>query len=113
MNATMAFVIAVVHQSHLALEIVDVVLQILSWLHSNREDMVVSLELSPRSKLIVEGVSYIIKTPKRVFWEQVEPMVGDALEAKREHSKEEQVIVGVDIHLVLKLSDMKGSVVPE
>ena len=74
--------------------------------------MVVSLELSLKSKLIVV-VSYIIKTPKRVFWEQVEPMVGDALEAKREHSKEEQVIVGVDIHLVLKLSDMKGSVVPE
>jgi len=50
--------IAVVHQSHLALELVDVALQALPWFHSDREEMVVvPLKLSLRSELIAEGVS--------------------------------------------------------
>ena len=74
----------------------------------------VFLELSPTSKLIVKGVNYIIKTPKRVLREQVEPMVGGALEARRGRSTEEKVIVGVDNHLVLEQLDMKNVlVVPE
>ena len=57
--------IAVVYQSHLALKIVDIVFQALPWFHPNHEEMVdVPLELSPRSELIVEGVNYIIETPK-------------------------------------------------
>ena len=61
--------IAVIHRTHLAQEIVDVALQALLWFHSDREEMVVPLKLSPRSKLIVEGVSYIIETLKRVLRE--------------------------------------------
>ena len=62
--------IAVVHQSHQALKIVDVTLQALPWLNSDREEMVVvPLKISPRSELIIEGVSYIIESLKRVLRE--------------------------------------------
>jgi len=60
--------IAIVYQSHLAMKIIDVVLQALPWFHPNLEEMiVVPLELSLKSELIVECVSYIIETPKRVL----------------------------------------------
>jgi len=60
--------ITVVYQSHLALKIVNIVLQALLWFHLNCEEMVVSpLKLSPRSKLIVESVSYIIETLKEIL----------------------------------------------
>ena len=59
--------IVVVPQSHLALEIVDAALQALPWFHSDREDIVVPLELSPRSELIIEDISYIIEILKGVL----------------------------------------------
>jgi len=60
--------IAVVYQSHLAMKIIDVVLQALPWFHPNLEEIIiVPLELSPKSELIVEGVDYIFETPKRVL----------------------------------------------
>ena len=62
--------IVVVHRSHLLMEIVDVALKALLWFHSDREEMVaVFLELFLRSELIVENVSYIIETLKRVLRE--------------------------------------------
>ena len=62
--------IAVVYQSHLGLEIVDIVLRALPWFHPNREQMViVPLDLSSRSELFVDGVGYIIKTPKKFLSE--------------------------------------------
>ena len=62
--------IAVVYQSHLALKLVKVVLHALPWFHPNHKELVVvPLEHSPRHELIIEGVSYIFKTSKRVLWE--------------------------------------------
>ena len=52
----------VVYRGHLALEVVDVVLQALPGRHLNREEMViVPLKFSPRSKLVVEYVSHVMK----------------------------------------------------
>jgi len=61
--------IVVVPQRHLALEIVDVALQALPWFHSDREDIVIPLELSPRSELIIEAFNYIIEILKGVLRE--------------------------------------------
>ena len=60
--------ITVIHQSHLAQKIVDITLHALLWFHSDREEMVVILlELSLRTELIVENVNYIIETLKLVL----------------------------------------------
>jgi len=58
----------VVYQGHLALEVVDVVLQALPGLHLNREEMVtVPLKFSPRSKLVVECVGHVMKLLSKFF----------------------------------------------
>ena len=60
--------IAIIHQRHLALEVTDVVLQILPWLHPHCEEMVtISLELSSRSELVVKDVSYTFKVSEGVL----------------------------------------------
>jgi len=54
----------------MALEIVDIALQALPRLHSDREEMVtVPLELFPRCELVIEGISYIVDILKRVLRE--------------------------------------------
>ena len=47
---------------HLALKIIDVVLQTIPEFHLNREEMVVvPLEFLPRSKLVVEFTGHVVK----------------------------------------------------
>ena len=72
MNAASSYVfITIVYQSHLILKIVDLTLQALPWFHPNYEEMVATpLELSLRSELIVEGVSYIIELRSEFFWSE-------------------------------------------
>ena len=60
--------IAVVHQDHLALEVINVAFQSIPSFHLDREEVVdVSLEFPPRIKVVVERVDYFMKVSKRVL----------------------------------------------
>ena len=48
-----------------------------------------------------------MKIPEQIPRERIELVVGDPLEARWKCSTEEEVIVGVDCHLVLVLAEMK------
>ena len=57
--------ITVAYLGHLALEVVDAVLQILPGFHLDRKEMVViPLKFPPRSKPIVECIGHIMKIPE-------------------------------------------------
>jgi len=92
----------------LTLEVVNVILQTLPSFHLDCEEMiVVPLEFSPRSKLIVKHIGSFMKIPERIPQERIKSVVGDPLEAGWECSTEKEVVVGVDRHLVLVLAEMK------
>ena len=55
-------VIALIHQVHLALEIIDIVFEVFSELHLNHEEMIdVLLELSSRSILVIESLLHLFE----------------------------------------------------
>ena len=64
------------------------------------------LELSPGSKLVVKGVSYIFKASEGVIREGIEPIISGSLEAGRECQTEKELIVSIEGHLVLELVEM-------
>ena len=54
--------VRVVYQGHLTLKVVDIILQALFGFHLGRKDMVVvPPKLPPKSKLVVECVSHVMK----------------------------------------------------
>jgi len=58
---------AVIYQSHLALDITDIVLEALPRLHLDGEEViVVLLEFVMGSKLIIEGLPHLLEVSKRV-----------------------------------------------
>ena len=100
--------VVVVYQGHLTLKVVNIVFQTLPTFHLDYEKViVVPLEFSLRSKLVVKCISYFMKIPERIPREGIKSVVGDFLEAEWECSAEKEVIVGVNCHLVLILAKMK------
>ena len=98
-------VIVVIHKGHLALEITDIVLEALSGLHFDCEEMiVVPLKFPPGGELVKECICDVMKAPKRVYWERIEIVIGDPFEIGRECLAEEEVVVIVNRHLVLELA---------
>ena len=74
--------IAIVHEIHLALKVINIALQTLSNFHLDCEEVVVvPLEFSSRNKLIVECVGYFMKVSGRFPQERVKLVVGDFLDA--------------------------------
>ena len=74
--------IAIVHQIHLALKVINVALQTLPSFHIDCEEVVVvPLEFSSRNKLIVECVGYFMKVSGIFPQERVKLVVGDFLDA--------------------------------
>ena len=72
--------VAVIYQSHLTLEITDVVLKALLGLHLDGEEVItVLLEFMSGYKLIREGFPHLLEVSKRVARKRVEPVVGDPL----------------------------------
>ena len=68
--------------SHLTLKIVNIVLQSLSSFHLDCEEVVVvPLEFSPRSKVVVKRIGYFMKILEQIPRERIKPVVGDTLEA--------------------------------
>ena len=58
-------IIAVIHQGHLALEIIDVVFETLPGIHLDREEVIdIFLQLSSGSILVEEGLLHLFKTLK-------------------------------------------------
>ena len=99
--------VAVAHQDHLALEVINIALQSLPSFYLDREEVVdVPPKFPPRSILVVECASYFMKISERALWERVKPAVSDSPEAGRECSTEKEIIVNVDRHLVLVLAEM-------
>ena len=70
------------------------------------EVAVIPLKFSPRSKLVVKRIGYFMKILERIPQERIKPVVGDPLEAGCGCSAEE-VIMGIDCHLILALAEMK------
>ena len=61
--------IAIVYQHLLALKGANAVFKALPWFHFHHKEMItILLELSPGSKLVVEGVSYIFEALEEVIW---------------------------------------------
>ena len=85
----------------------NVALQTLLSFHLYCEEVIdVPLNFPPRSKLIVECVSYLMEVLERVPRERVKPVVGNSLEVGRERSTEKEIIMSIDRHLVLVLTEM-------
>ena len=83
-------VIADIHQSYLALEIADILLEALLRLHfDDKEVVVILLELPSGSVLVIKGQLHLLEALERVSWECVEPVVGNAFETGREHATQE------------------------
>jgi len=58
-------IIAVIHQGHLALEIIDIMFEVLSGLHLNRDEViVVLLKLPSGSILVIESLLHLFEGPK-------------------------------------------------
>ena len=56
-------IIAVIHQHHLALEITDVMFEVLSGLHLDREEVIpILLKLPLESVLVIEGILHLFET---------------------------------------------------
>ena len=53
--------VTIVYHDHLTLKVVDVVLQTLHGFHLDCEEVIVSLEFSSRSKLVIECVGHVMK----------------------------------------------------
>ena len=100
-------VIAVIHQGHLALEITDIVLKILPRLHPDSEEVIaVFLQLRPRSVLVVKDLLHLSEESERLPQERVEPFIGSAFETEGEHTTQEEVVMRVNHHLILVLSEV-------
>ena len=85
----------------MALEVVDVVLQTLAGFHLDCDEVVVvPLEFLPRNRLVEECIGYVRKFWKE-FLRRVKPVVGNSLEARRECSAKEKIIVSIDHHFIL------------
>ena len=77
-------VATVINHGHLALKIIDVALEGLSWLHLDCEEVVVvPLALLPRGVLVEEDVANLLKDSERPQWEGIKPVQGRALETER------------------------------
>ena len=61
---------------------------------------------------MVEGLLHLLEAPKRLSRECVEPVVGSTFETRSEHTTMEQVVVRVDSHLVLVLTEALDGSVP-
>ena len=70
--------VAFIYQSHLALEITDVMLDALLELHLDGEKVIVVLfEFASGCELIVEGLPHLLEVSKRVAQKRVESVGGD------------------------------------
>jgi len=80
-------IIVVIYQSHLDLEITDILLEALPMLHFEGEKMVaVLLELSTGSVLVVEGMLHLLESLERLRWECVEPVIGGTFDTGWEYT---------------------------
>ena len=80
--------VAVVHQGHLVLEVINVALQTLLSFHLYREEVVaIPLKFPPRSKLVV-CIRYLMEVSERFPRKRVKAVVGDSFDAGRECSVE-------------------------
>jgi len=90
------------------LKIVNIILLALPDFHLYcKEVVVVSLKFPQGSKLVKKCLVHLTKISERIPWERIELVVGDRLEAGWECLIEEEVIVGVNRHLILVLAEMK------
>jgi len=104
-------VVGVIHQGYLALKITDIVFEAPSSLHLDCEKVVtILLELPSKRIIVIESMLHLFESPERLSRECIEPVVGNALETGWEHTTQEQVIVKVDHHLVLVLTEVLDGV---
>ena len=55
---------------------------------------------------MIESMIHLFEAPKRSSRECIKPVVGNALETGREYMTGEQVVVRVDRHLILVLTEV-------
>jgi len=100
-------IIAVIHQSHLALKITNVIFEAFSVLHLDCEEVIViPLELPSRSVLVTKSPLYLFKALEWVPLERIEPVIDDAFEIGRKHAIQEEVTVKMARRLILVLSEV-------
>jgi len=59
---------------------------------------------------VVKCLLHLLKTPEKLLKERIEPVVSSALETRREHTTQVQVVVRMNRHLVLILTEVMDGV---
>ena len=74
-------IITVIYQSHLTLEITDMLLETLPGLYIDSKEVIAILPQLPSGSIfVVEDLLHLLEVPERLPRERIEPVIGSAFE---------------------------------